>query len=343
MRSDSRDQLEREFEVLRPLYKNLAEDVAGHIKFDLKALGLEDFEVSSRVKTTTSFIKKFRNPDKKYSDPFVDIMDIAGVRVLHSYLGDYSVIDEYIRQNYIVDTENSVNKSDILNPDQFGYLSVHYVVQLPRSLVERLGNIAYFGRKLEVQVRTNLQHVWANVSHKLNYKAQSDVPYQLQRKLNRLAGLFELADQEFNEIKCLSDEIVSGYGEKIRRDPVSVDLNVNSLRSILQQEQFIKDGMALIESTSKGKELVEVSVSDLREECARVSIENAEGLIRLIRGFNRAPEVARAISELPTITINHSAYAIVILAGSVPHMYRGLFIRNRFGWPDDLIQLVHGL
>jgi trimethylamine:corrinoid methyltransferase-like protein len=54
----------------------------------------------------------------------------------------------------------------------------------------------------EVHVRTVLQHAWAAISHSLQYKKEDDVPAALRRRLNRLAALLELADQEFTTLSA---------------------------------------------------------------------------------------------------------------------------------------------
>jgi putative GTP pyrophosphokinase len=59
----------------------------------------------------------------------------------------------------------------------------------------------YKGLKAEFQVRTILQHAWDAISHKLDYKPESPMPRQNRRRLARLAGLLELADDEFSNLK----------------------------------------------------------------------------------------------------------------------------------------------
>lgn len=73
--------------------------------------------------------------------------------------------------------------------------------------------------KCEVQVRTVLQDAWAIIDHHLVYKKESAVPTSLQRKLNSLAGLFETADDQFEQIRQQRKE----YMVEMRQSSVSDD------------------------------------------------------------------------------------------------------------------------
>ena len=61
----------------------------------------------------------------------------------------------------------------------------------------------------EIQVRTILQHVWAEIEHDIQYKSSSDIPKELKRKFQALAGLIEIADREFQSIQDMDDGLRS--------------------------------------------------------------------------------------------------------------------------------------
>ena len=54
---------------------------------------------------------------------------------------------------------------------------------------------------IEVQVRSILQHAWAALQHDLMYKGERAPTDQVRRRLIALAGLLELADQEFMSVR----------------------------------------------------------------------------------------------------------------------------------------------
>jgi hypothetical protein len=85
-------------------------------------------------------------------------------------------------------------------PDRLGYQSIHYLVQYPRSRTSLSDNRRFAGLTAEIQVRTILQHAWAEIEHDIQYKAVAAVPELIRRRFTALAGLIEIADREFQAI-----------------------------------------------------------------------------------------------------------------------------------------------
>jgi ppGpp synthetase/RelA/SpoT-type nucleotidyltranferase len=165
--------------------------------------GIETSLISSRTKTLNSFLEKLQR--KNYDKPFEQLTDFAGVRVVCLYRGDLAKVAEVIREEFVV--VEDVDKVDELGADQFGYGARHYILQLGKSSSgARYDDL----KKLvcEVQVRTVVQDAWAIIQHHIVYKRESQVPTQLQRKLNSLAGLFETVDDQFERIRSERDAYV---------------------------------------------------------------------------------------------------------------------------------------
>jgi len=104
---------------------------------------------------------------------------------------------------------------------------LHYVIKIKKHHTgARYDDLK--GLLSEIQIRTILQDAWAVVAHHLSYKHESDIPKELRRKLNALAGLFETADDQFQNIKVAR----SHYQDRIKHDisqnkDMSLDQNVN--------------------------------------------------------------------------------------------------------------------
>lgn len=148
--------------------------------------------VESRTKDIDSLNDKI---DRKKINDINDVTDLSGIRIIVYYQDDIDKIEKIIDDNFIIDKENSVDKSKLYKSNEFGYLSVHYIVQLNQDR-ENLTEWKHSKNlKAEIQVRTVLQHSWASISHELSYKKGYEIPKPLERKLYRLAGLFELADE----------------------------------------------------------------------------------------------------------------------------------------------------
>lgn len=94
------ESLEREFRELKPKYERLAENTANAIKQFITERGIPSFDIEKRVKEEKSFIEK--SIRKSYSQPFAQMEDIAGVRVICYYKEDLLEIDKIIKNNFTV-------------------------------------------------------------------------------------------------------------------------------------------------------------------------------------------------------------------------------------------------
>ena len=80
-----------------------------------------------------------------------------------------------------------------------------------------------------------LQHAWAAISHKLDYKSTSQAPAELRRQLFRLSALLELADDEFKQIRERSQKIVERYREEVDKGELNIPLNIDSLSEFVRE------------------------------------------------------------------------------------------------------------
>lgn len=164
--------------------------------------------IESRTKSVDSIIEKL---ERKEIESIKEITDVSGLRIVLYYQDDVDKVVEIVKENFAIDEKNSTNKANLYSTNEFGYLSVHYIVSLneKRNSLSEWTN--YLNLKAEIQIRTVLQHSWASISHEFFYKKKYEIPKDLERKLYRLAGLFELADEQFlnirNEHSKLRDKI----------------------------------------------------------------------------------------------------------------------------------------
>ncbi|MCK4476216.1 MAG: hypothetical protein KAU16_05765 [Methanophagales archaeon] len=188
-----------------------------------------DAQIESRTKSIESFVEKIQREGKNYHSPLEEITDLVGIRIIAYYKEDVDKIGEIIKTEFDVDWKNSIDKVQTLDPDRFGYLSVHYVISLPSPRKELTEWNAFANIKAEIQVRTVLQHAWAAINHKLIYKTAKEVPKNLRRQLFRLSALLELADEEFSNLRKRTKEVEEHYSQELKKGKLDIELDLSSL------------------------------------------------------------------------------------------------------------------
>ncbi len=217
----------KEFIDQNPDYVQLSSEVAHILETIVKKAEIEYSSITHRAKSLHSFLEKIVR--KKYDEPFKEITDFAGVRLVFLYNSDFYKIESIIKENFkIIEIVDKLNDKGV---DKFGYGAIHFIVQLSSSHSgARYDNIKNL--KCEIQVRTVLQDAWSIIDHHLAYKNESAIPKQLRRQINGLAGLFETADNSFNQIRKERELYISKVIKSKEKPQVFLneDLNLDSLR-----------------------------------------------------------------------------------------------------------------
>ncbi len=156
--------------------------------------GINYLSVRGRTKTVASFAAKAdRTVDGRrlYTDPLSEITDQIGLRVITFLRDDVATVANLLADEMRLLDDRDMGR-ETARSGRWGYSSRHLLVaaegeQQPAS----------------IQVRTILQHAWAEFEHDIRYKGsvpEEDVP-DLDRRFALAAGLLELADNEFSAIR----------------------------------------------------------------------------------------------------------------------------------------------
>lgn len=195
--------------------------------------GLKVHSVTLRIKSRESLAQKLARPDRSYGSLW-SVTDLIGLRVIVYFEDAVDTIGELLEAHLPIDFAHSIDKRR-RDSGTFGYRSLHYVGRVGPSTSDESAAAPELPAEasFEVQVRTVLEHAWAEIEHDLGYKAGAAVPATVQRRLHRLAGLLELADQEFGAIRDDLRDYVRVLPERIASAGDSVLLDRLSLGALL--------------------------------------------------------------------------------------------------------------
>ncbi len=160
--------------------------------------------LSSRVKEYEKLEEKILRKNGKYSN-IKEITDIVGFRVITFFEDEIDNISSIIESEFVVDRENSIDKRKV-DYEKFGYQSLHYIVSINDNRLKLKEYASFEGIKFEIQIRTILQHSWAEIEHRLGYKSKITLPNNSKRAFSRIAALLELADSEFLRVRDSIEE-----------------------------------------------------------------------------------------------------------------------------------------
>lgn len=199
----------------------------------LRDRGVHVHRVDFRVKERTSATRKIRDADDRYSG-FDDLHDLLGVRLVTYFEDEVDVVADVLLPELAVDERLSVDKRASLDPDRFGYVSLHYVATLTDARA-RLGEYRRFaGRRFELQIRSILQHAWAEIEHDLGYKPAGAIPRDVRRRFSRLAGLLELADDEFARLRRELQNYEESVGRKLNVNPSALLVDQSTVEALVR-------------------------------------------------------------------------------------------------------------
>jgi len=213
----------------------------------LASEGIDVIQVESRAKTVASFQEKLKRKDYLDANPFDAMTDLAGIRVITYYLEDVARVGELLNREFVLDLDQSMDKAEALASNQFGYRSAHYVGSMSAARAALIEWRAFADLVVELQVRTALQHAWAAVSHKLEYKSADEAPATVRRRLYRLSALFELADEQFSVLRDEREATATQYSRTVTQGRLAeVPIDTSSLETYWQSEQQAKQFAAAL-------------------------------------------------------------------------------------------------
>jgi putative GTP pyrophosphokinase len=162
--------------------------------------------IEHRIKSAKSVMGKLA---KKKLEATVDNMrenlyDIAGVRVICSYVKDVYEFATYLEEQ--PDLRLIKKKDYIVNPKKNGYRSLHLIIEVPVNYIGAMKMIP-----VEIQFRTEPMDYWASLEHDLRYK-----PIHNGEGIDISAELLECSNELANteERMQVLSELITGISDR---------------------------------------------------------------------------------------------------------------------------------
>ena len=267
--------------------------------------------LKSRVKSFDSYYRKTLRikPPLNQDFPLPLLTDMMGIRIICAFLEDLAVVEQQIKDNFVV--KEVERKGASLSFKEFGYESVHILVEIPKELLDAA---ACTGFNLpqdcvcEIQIRTILQDAWAEVEHELVYKSEfSPFDLPLKRKLASINASLSLADIIFQEIR--------DYQNKLNRE---VDFRRNAFYS--KADSMARDSLPM-----------EISVSERGQQISSPYVRGTidDMLLAAIQAHN-AGEMEKAVKIYTDIIESEPVPSSVILSVILKHRGMAFFAQNKY-------------
>lgn len=165
-------------------------------------------QIKTRVKTPRSIMEKLIRRDCELSAKSAreNLTDIAGVRVICSYIDDIYLIADLLMSQ---DDVTVIRISDyIKNPKPNGYRSLHLIVTVPVFLSASTERVA-----VEIQIRTIAMDFWASLEHDLSYKITEGKTEDVTRELKDCADVIANTDMRMQNLYNITINPKSSAGK----------------------------------------------------------------------------------------------------------------------------------
>lgn len=291
-------ELNKEYDTLLPQYKRLKEEVIFILEQKISANDIPYEAIYGRIKKLDSLQKKVCQ--NEYSNPFQEVDDICGARVICLFPSHMKQVDKIICDSFIIlERDDKIGNKP---SESFGCLSIHYTATLadwcsgPRY--DDIKNL-----KFEIQLRTIAAHAWCAISHHLDYKHPNAVPASLQKQFHALSALFYLADENFEVLYKASQKVKEEAEKKdlsqIGKEEINFDILDAYLRkkfpsrepappqhTSLLSEELYRAGYRTIEELDKRLDGTEPAVEKIEDKIFGMGM----------RGFHNVGMVRNALS-----------------------------------------------
>jgi ppGpp synthetase/RelA/SpoT-type nucleotidyltranferase len=231
----SPEELKRQVESYRDAKRDHYDRYAAVLKAALEracSVHLPEAFVQARPKSVASFAEKCVRKAARYPDAVNQMTDLCGGRIIVQTLDQVKAVRRFIKANFTI-VEEDEKGADFADAE-FGYRDVHYIIRLDPARCGALGigaadQAAIGDRRAEIQVRTWVQHAWADILHDRLYKTKLKAPREFRRLAGLLAALMEDGDRTFDRLALDIDGMLANFNAYAAREDVEREIGIQTL------------------------------------------------------------------------------------------------------------------
>ncbi len=268
-----------EFNQLKVHLEDWGSMVDSHILDLIKTINDGEYilkiKPSFRLKTDLSYKEKALYRKKPYSNPLIDIEDKIGTRIVLLKSTDVEFISNKILESDFWNSKVTKSRNDEIEdkPTIFDYQSQHIVVWpkincgFDKDLLPSM--------TCEIQIRTLLQHAFAEVSHDSTYKGPYKNDVEIIRQLSKSMALMEATDDYFCRIFDLMKDENRRYSNYLKELNRIYSSDLRSDGSAPQINYELSDSLiSLIDAVDVPISSIETFVIQKQKELKSLILKN---------------------------------------------------------------------
>jgi ppGpp synthetase/RelA/SpoT-type nucleotidyltranferase len=286
--------------------QKIVESVLSDLRADIHVI------VARSKNLESAFWKVLR---KSYDKPSEQLTDKIGVRVITYYENDVNRVVEKLAEEFEIDPVRSTDKRAALDLRSFGYRSVHLIARLQGFRASGSDYVALRDQWFEIQVRSILEHAWAEIEHEIVYKSGIRYPVDVQRRFAAIAGTLELIEKEFLGLRAVRAALVEDYRQRYtRKADAGERLDTARLLGLLESEW--PNNLSWRRADVVGKPFP----PKIEERCvfalSKAKIIDAKRLRQVFRSkrFRKAVRVFASSELLSANNVSHLAIVLLAIA-----------------------------
>jgi ppGpp synthetase/RelA/SpoT-type nucleotidyltranferase len=297
----------------------LAEELVQEILFDSR---IQIHAITSRHKTLDSLRLKLKL--KQYKQPGKQLTDKIGVRIITYFESDIAQVTDLLEKALEINTAKSEDKRTKLSLREFGYRSVHLIARTKGRFARLLKYEPIRHMWFEIQVRSILEHAWAEIEHEVVYKSGIAFSDETKRRFARLAGALEILENEFLALRSERWKLVDAYVAAFKKESKISRDTLDSAKVIALLEVERPNGLGW-RSTSGTETGFPPGIEAVCAAALRSAGIKSSGVFRRVLRSQAIRTAEKNFTALSLQAPTHLASALIAVAIKSPSTFRDYF------------------